>query len=46
MISCDGMVMAWSYGDDKLWRWSYGDDKLWWHGHTEMISCGGMVIRR
>ena len=16
--------------------WSYGDDKLWWHGHTEM----------
>ena len=36
--------------------WSYGDDKLWWHGHTEMISCDGghtemiscdgMVIRR
>ena len=24
--------------------WSYGDDKLWC-GHTEMISCGGMVIR-
>ena len=22
--------------------WSYGDDKLWWrHGHTEMISCDG-----
>ena len=42
-------MMAWSYGDDKLWwhvAWSYGDDKLWWHGHTEMISCGGMVIRR
>ena len=25
--------------------WSYGDDKLWWHGHTEMISCDDMVIR-
>ena len=31
-------MVAWSYGDDKLW-WSYGDDKLWLHGHTEMISC-------
>ena len=26
--------------------WSYGDDKLISGGHTEMISCGGMVIQR
>ena len=36
-------MVAWSYGNCGG---SYGDDKLWWHGHTEMISCDGMVIRR